>query len=102
MRDNRILIIGLVVVLLAVGVVIVFVVGRGPAQVAETIPEPTVAAAVPETEAPQEAEQVATIPPTEGEVAQVPELKTELTATDPSTVSLASGGLQLVEVFAFW
>jgi len=26
----------------------------------------------------------------------------ELEATDPSTVSLASGGLQLVEVFQFW
>jgi hypothetical protein len=26
----------------------------------------------------------------------------ELEATDPETVALASGGLQLVEFFAFW
>ena len=31
-----------------------------------------------------------------------PPLKTELQATNPSTVNLASGELQLVEFFAFW
>ncbi len=31
-----------------------------------------------------------------------PPLKTELRATNPSTVNLASGELQLVEFFAFW
>jgi hypothetical protein len=29
-------------------------------------------------------------------------LKTELVATNPSTVKIASGELQLVEFFAFW
>ena len=33
---------------------------------------------------------------------EIPRLKTELEATDPSTVSLASGEIQLVEFFAFW
>lgn len=36
------------------------------------------------------------------ELASPPPLKTELVATDPSTVNLASGELQLVEFFAFW
>jgi hypothetical protein len=31
-----------------------------------------------------------------------PPLKTELEATDPSEVNLASGDLQLIEFFAFW
>ena len=50
-----------------------------------------------------------TLPLTEGYpspddsfVATVPVLKTELEATDPSTVNLASGEIQLIEFFAFW
>ena len=31
-----------------------------------------------------------------------PEIKAELEATDPGTVKLASGKVQLVEFFAFW
>ena len=36
------------------------------------------------------------------ELASPPSLKTELAATRPSSVNLASGELQLVEFFAFW
>ena len=36
------------------------------------------------------------------ELASPPPLKTELIATNPSTVNLSSGELQLVEFFAFW
>jgi hypothetical protein len=36
------------------------------------------------------------------ELAFPPSLKTELAATRPSSVNLASGELQLVEFFAFW
>ena len=32
----------------------------------------------------------------------VPTLRTDLEATDPSSVNLLSGGVQLVEAFAFW
>jgi len=39
--------------------------------------------------------------PSPGE-AYPPPVKTELQATNPSTVNLASGELQLVEFFAFW
>jgi hypothetical protein len=40
--------------------------------------------------------------PEEPTAALAPIVRTELEATDPSTVSLASGELQLVEFFAFW
>jgi hypothetical protein len=36
------------------------------------------------------------------EVAAPPPVRAELAATDPSTVQLASGKVQLVEFFAFW
>jgi hypothetical protein len=36
------------------------------------------------------------------ELASPPSLKTELAATRPSSVNLASGEMQLVEFFAFW
>ena len=40
--------------------------------------------------------------PEEPTEATAPVVRTELEATDPSTVSLASGEIQLVEFFAFW
>lgn len=56
-----------------------------------------------------EDQSLETLPLTEGYpspddsfVATVPVLKTELEATDPSTVNLASGEIQLIEFFAFW
>jgi hypothetical protein len=58
---------------------------------------------VPEVSAPQQPEETqpsADAYPAPGE--DIPRLKTELEATDPSTVSLASGEIQLVEFFAFW
>jgi hypothetical protein len=57
----------------------------------------------PEVSAPQQAEEVQ--PSTDAYPApekEIPRLKTELEATDPSAVSLASGEIQLVEFFAFW
>jgi hypothetical protein len=57
----------------------------------------------PEARAPQQPEEIqpsADAYPAPGE--EIPRLKTELEATDPSTVSLASGEIQLVEFFAFW
>lgn len=56
-----------------------------------------------------ENQELDSIPPTLGypspdndSVANVPVLKTELEATDPSSFNLASGDIQLVEFFAFW
>jgi hypothetical protein len=57
-----------------------------PTDTASVIEEPTKAAATEES-------------PTE---VVVPTPRSEMAGTDPSTVNLASGKLQLVEIFAFW
>ena len=57
-----------------------------PTDTVEITEEPTV-------EAQAENTPTVTIPPTP---------RTELASTDPSTVNLASGDIQLVELFAFW
>lgn len=56
------------------------------------------------TSAPATAEPTVEVQPTEAvEAAPTPHaVKTELAATDPSTVQLAAGKPQLVEFFAFW
>jgi hypothetical protein len=57
----------------------------------------------PEFQDPEPASPTSGYPsPEEGLAATVPALKTEMQATNPSTVSLASGDIQLVEFFAFW
>jgi hypothetical protein len=62
---------------------------------AEFLPTPTLMPAYP---APTEDQGES--PSTDSE--SPPPVKTGLVATDPSTVKLASGGLQFVEFFAFW
>jgi len=42
------------------------------------------------------------IPPESAPADVKPTPRSELSATDPSTVTLASGGPQVVEFFAFW
>jgi len=96
----------LLIALLLVGIAIVFVItGRSekPEQITEsTIQVDEVALAdteVPATEI-QEAAEV-----TEEAVVEEqapPAQRTGLESTDPATVNLASGQLQLVEAFAFW
>ncbi len=61
----------------------------------ENFPTPTVAPAYP---APEEEQGGLSTP----DAANQPPIKTGLEATNPSTVNLASGGLQFVEFFAFW
>jgi PBP1b-binding outer membrane lipoprotein LpoB len=53
------------------------------------------------TQAPVDVESVATEPPTVEVLPVATSRGPNLEATDPSTVSLASGGLQLVEFFRF-
>ena len=60
----------------------------------EPVPEVSVSQQPSDVQPPQDAY------PAPGE--DIPRLKTELEATDPSIVSLASGEIQLVEFFAFW
>ncbi|NUM46214.1 MAG: hypothetical protein HUU38_16045 [Anaerolineales bacterium] len=78
----------------------------------ETVP-PTSESGVPESGVPESgtvpADPTATIPaePTTAPATEAPSQPTglgspDLHATDPTTVSLASGKVQLVEFFAFW
>lgn len=50
----------------------------------------------------QPVEPPATMPPETSVPTERPTPRTELSATDPTTVQLAAGQVQLVELFAFW
>jgi hypothetical protein len=103
MKTHSILTIGLLTVL--------WLAGCSPATV--SVPTPS---ALPVTESPTEspplptetpAVAAATRPPTTQTSTEVPQVVAtsrgpRLEATDPSTYVRASGGLQLVEFFAFW
>lgn len=87
--------VGLVAVLVAVSC--------APAETAPLVLAPTVVS-IPATAAPSDsAPEAAAASPTQiAEVQAVPTSRgPDLHATDPATVSLASGGLQLVEFFRF-
>ena len=62
------------------------------------IPSPTVESALPAATQPP----AATEPPTQAALPIATSRGPNLEATDPTTVSLASGGLQFVEFFEFW
>ena len=107
MKQNRYLVWILVGIVLIVGVVIIInrpqaQVEAEPVEVVEENLEVTDTQAVPTqtaeviespTETVAENTPTTTIPPTP---------RTEMEGTDPSMVNLASGDLQLVEIFAFW
>ena len=106
MRDKNKIISVLLIALLLIGIAVVFVVtGRNErteqitdqsAQVEEIVNADT---EVPITEVQEAAES------TEEAVIEEqapPAPRAGLESTDPATVNLASGQLQLVEVFAFW
>jgi hypothetical protein len=105
MRDNNRLITVVIVAVLLIGAAFAFVIlGRGEQPNVASTPKPeeqiaAAATAIPAIEIQEETE------PTQAEVeeAQVaPTPRAGLEATDPETVNLASGDIQLVEVFAFW
>lgn len=106
MRKNNKILILLIVVLLLAGVVFGYIfTGRnaGPDQIVDLV-DPTVDVQVPATDIPATEIQAAS-EPTQAEVVEeqvVPTPRSGLQATDPSTVNLASGQIQLVEAFAFW
>lgn len=84
-------------------VAVLLAVSCAPAETAP--PAPPTAESTPNTAAPTEspALEVTAVPPTAiADIQAVPtSLGPDLHATDPTTVSLASGGLQLVEFFRF-
>lgn len=107
MKQNRYLVLILVGIVLVAGVV--FLVNRPQAQqesepilatdeeiqATETLTSPTQTSEIAQnpTVTVQENTPTTTIPPTP---------RTEMEGTDPTTVNLASGDVQLVEIFAFW
>ncbi len=106
MRKNNKILIVIIGALLLAGVVLVFIVtGRSevPEQIVE-LSEPigdvlTATTEIPRTEISEAAEP----PQSEGVEDQVVATpRSGLESTDPSTVNLASGNIQLVEIFAFW
>ncbi len=106
MRKNNKILTLIIVALLLAGVVFVYIVtGRsdGTEQIVDRS-DPTVAVQIANTEIPATDIQAAG-EPTQAEVMEeqvVPTPRVGLQSTDPSTVNLASGQIQLVEVFAFW
>jgi len=102
MREKNKMLYIVILALLLVGIAVVFVItGRGeePEQITE-VEEVVVA----DTEVPVTEMQESSEPTVEADVEEVapPPLKVGLESTDPATVNLASGQLQLVEAFAFW
>ena len=72
-------------------------------QEGETAPQQQVDEGAPAGEVEvSEGEVAPTSPPESADADVKPTPRSELSATDPSTVSLASGRLQLVWFFAFW
>lgn len=105
MKNNKILIWLVGVALLLVAVIVFVFSGRTeqPDQIAVQ-PDSGEAVAVVDTEVPTTNTQEAA-EPTQEEMEDevvVPEPRTGLESTDPANVNLASGDIQLVEVFAFW
>jgi len=105
MRENkRILIVIILAVLLIVAALTFVIMGRSEIQAQINSPEiveeiAAVDTVIPTVENMQEAET----PQAENEETQVePTPRAGLEATDPATVNLASGDIQLIEVFAFW
>lgn len=105
MREkNKILIILVTVILLAGSAVVFIVGGNEDSEQAIVQPEVVEEVAAVDTEMPAADDQHAA-DPSKAEVVEeqiLPTPRTGLESTDPATVSLASGEIQLIEVFAFW
>ena len=111
MKDNRkilILIVGLLLIFL---IAAIFIVGNRGSAVKEAISEPVTEVSTVEsldtgnsnaTEISVSEETPETAESTPEVAVVVPTPRTGLESTDPASVNLTSGSLQLVEVFAFW
>ena len=106
MRENSKILIVIIVAVLLVGIAGAFVVfprSKGSEQVV-TNPAAVEEAVVTDSEILAiEVQEAAD--PTQSEVVEdqiIPTLRVGLESTKPATVNLASGEIQLVEVFAFW
>ena len=106
MRENSKILIVIIVAVLLVGIAGAFVVfprSKGSEQV-ETNPAIVEEAVVTDSEV-LATEVQETADPTQSEVVDeqiIPTPRSGLESTNPATVNLTSGEIQLVEVFAFW
>ena len=104
MRDNRIVLVGIVVVLFISGVVIVFFGGQNSSDPQNVVSAPEII--INEATSPVVIEATSEVTETIAVTVQselaIPTPRSGLEATDPSTVNLVSGNVQFVEAFAFW
>ena len=103
MRDNRIVIVGLVIIVLIAGVSFVVLGGKKDSGGQNIVSVPQVNT-VEVGSAIQEATYEIIVPATITVQSEsvVPTPKTDFIATDPGSVNLVSGNVQFVEAFAFW
>ena len=106
MRENNKILIVLIVAVLLVGIAVVFITTAGNRDSQRAVTQPSVVEEVVVVEPELTTTEVQqAIDPTQSEgvdVQIVPTPRTGLESTDPATVSLASGEIQLIEAFAFW
>ena len=111
MKDNRKVVILIAVALFIVGGLVVMVVGRkDPAVLELPVSAPTETSVVENnqtenTQVPVDASEDTDPEPTVAEAAPelvIPAVKTGLESTNPATVNLTNGDIQLIEMFAFW
>ena len=106
MKENNKLLIIIVAFVLVAGIAVVFLLTTGNKESERVVDQPALVeeATAVDTEIPAtEAQQ--SVDPTQSEVAEdqiLPTPRAGLESTDPATVSLATGEIQFVEVFAFW
>ncbi len=104
MKDKRIVIVGIVIVVLIAGVSIVFLGGRSNIGEESTLSVPEVISEERSSDITQETAVDVPMPATVTVQSEriVPTPRTGLEATDPGSVNLLSGNVQFVEAFAFW
>jgi len=110
MKDIRILVVIVAVLILVIGISAVLIVGRikpTEGELADAIPVEVSSEEIPQKDkdAVVKTNEESTPGPAETILEDeliVPTARTGLTSTNPGVVDLASGELQLVEFFAFW
>ena len=106
MRENNKKLIIIIGAILLVGITVVWVTLAGSNSSEEIVTNPTVAEKVSmentEIPATQTEQTVDAALDEDTEVSVIPTVRAGLESTDPSTVNLNSGDIQLVEAFAFW
>ncbi len=104
MKEKRILITSLVIIVLIAGTLTLFLGGRNDAGGSNIVSVPDVITVEETSVVVQESTADVAIPATVTIQSEkvIPTPRAGLEATDPSSVNLLSGNVQLVEAFAFW